>query len=1504
MTEDNTTLCAKVEDHLSDILDGTASDELYDHVADCDRCRDVRFEAERLTGLVAAAGADYVPQDDLESRVLAELERRGGAASDSLEHSGAGLPASVPTTPSATPAASAEAPSGDADAKPAESLASGDATSGEPDSVDAPMSSPPVTARMDFVKSAITADRHDTLKSEGPKPRATEAPTEEMPATPEVMPSATPEAAADARQDPAGSGGKIDERPRLVATRSRGKLALLAGGGLAGLAAMAAAGVLLLRSGGGPLGGTSGDGWSGKVSHVVSASGEKGGLSTCTAKDECTPVTSESDVSAGQALVTDGTTRAQLTMADGTKVTLDHSTRLELSDQSSRRAKLTQGALVADVAKVEGQTARFDLPKGHVNVLGTKLAIKVVGDDASVDVSRGKVELVDAEERKVVVRAGEEGRVIAGQPPFVSPAPALGEALAWSEAASAEGEAEDVPARGLGELKAKKPGDKTERSGAVTLTSHAVKVRVAGAMARTEVDETFTNNTDEVLEGIYRFPIPPDAKIERLALEVDGKLEEGAFVDRDRAASIWRGAIVNAAPKLRQQIRDEIVWVPGPWKDPALLEWQRGGRFELRIYPIPKRGARRVVLAYTQMLKPTGGVRRYSYPLPHDPSGSTKVDRFSVNVEVRGHDEAFGVKTSGYQLASSKSGGAEQLNMNASSFIPSGDLTLELALPGRDAELSAWAYQPEAKEPAKVAANAATKTADAEESGDADDGSAFVALALRPKLPRVRENTKRSFGIVVDASRSMYGESYRRAIAVAEKTVRELDRGDQFTLLACDTSCRTLSGGLQHPSAQSALEARRFLEGASPEGASDPTAAISAARSAAQLGGGDVRIVYIGDGTPTVGPIRQAYVTRAVEDAVPAGSGTVTTVAIGADSDLDTLSALARGGGGVVLPYVPGQTTAEVAFAVLGASYGTTLQDVSVELPAALTAVAPKRLDTIVAGGEQVVVARMNQKELDGTVVLRGRVGKESFEQRYPLRLLASSSKGNAFVPRLFAATRIADLERETGAEPKKEAIALSSRFDVASRFTSLLVLESKAMFQAFGLDNTRTSHQWTGEEAAEGAVAAGLDEIEDEEDPVGDLAPRGGGRARGPGLSAADKDVGGIGSGASSSGGFGLSKPAKKPSVAARPSPPPASAPAEEPLPFAQSEAKAKKESSKGNDRAFELERSSRRPWPRPDNRRMVPMRRIWERKGSIEASENAIPSTALPSAIAIAEREVEQAPNRRAAVQKLYSLLMLAGDVERAFSTAERWSEKEPLDADALTARADLASRTGDRELAIRILGSVVDVRPDDVAAQQRLARLHRWAGRPDLGCRHSLAIAQIRSGDPKLLAEAVSCARQTGQSVMVNDMLSGAEERTKRVAETLVARFDKRDDALSGDFRVEAKWSGDADLDVALIHPDGHRVSWLGAPTRSVITATDVQSRSQEGLALRGAKTGEYVIEIVRAGGATGGPVRGDVTVTIAGTRKVIPFNLDGTRKTIGVAKIRMQSRLVPVRNFGWR
>ena len=1479
MTEENRQVsCADVEDRMADVLDGSAPDPFFDHVAECDRCRDARYDAEKHLALVAGAGADYVPPADLEARVLAALDKQGGGAP------AAGTPTPVAGTPepAATPVESA------APAEPGPVAATAAA--------EAPVN--------------VTA----TLPSAAPRDSAA-ATTEPTPAKTEPTPVAET-GSAPAKTEPGVMPGPVDARPRVVklGTKSSAARWLVVGGVGAALAAAAAVALVVKSRGKGGSGTeVAAEAWHGNVAKLSGA-----GLSVCAPDGKsCTPAADKGAVPAGSVLVTDGHTRARVTLADGTELSLDRGTRVALGSEKGRRAKLESGTIVADVAHLEGKTARIELPKGHVEVLGTKFSLTAGDDSATVNVSRGTVKLADSEGREVTVRAGEQGRSYTGMPPFVGAANALGDSIAWSESAIAEGEHEEVAVRGLGELKAKKPGDTTERDNAVTLTSHSVKVRIAGAMARTEVDETFTNNTDEVLEGIYRFPVPPDAKIERLALEVDGKLEEGAFVDRDRAAAIWRGAIVNAAPQIRQQVREEIVWVPGPWRDPALLEWQRGGRFELRIYPIPKRGARRVILAYTQTIKPTGGVRRYSYPMPHDPSGSTRVGRFDVDVQVRGHDESFGVRTQGYELAKAKQNGADQLSMNASSFSPSGDLTVEYALPERDAELTAWAYKPSADEASKLKQKAEPKPLAGQKQDDhailkaapvaapkLGEDAPYVAVALRPKLPRSREEGQRTFAIVVDSSRSMYGESYKRAINVAAKLVRELDRGDGFTLLACDTDCRTMPGGMQIPSSQSALEARRFLESVVPEGASDPTVAIRAARAAASAAANkDLRVVFIGDGMPTSGAIRPAYVTRAIEDAMPPGTGTLTTVAIGADSDIDTLGAMARGGGGVMLPFVPGQTTAEAVFAALSATYGTTLRDVTVELPAGLTEVAPRRVDTLVAGGEQLLVARMDQANVEGTVVVRGKLGKEGFEQRYPVRIAATEAKGNAFVPRLFAATRITDLEREPSADAKKEAIRLSSAFDVASRFTSLLVLESEAMFKAFGLDNTRTAHQWTGEEAAAGTTAQGAKELEAPEDDAFDkdsAARAKGGPAKMDSLADGEASGGGFGFGlggigtTGKAGGAAQPKPAAKPSSPAGP-PPAATAPAE-PLPFAEEKAK------KAEIARDAAPRSMRRPPVNPwgGRRQMVPMRRIWERKGSV-LEGRVTAKAATPSAIGQAERDLQANTNHRGALRKLFTLYAIGGDVEQARSLAERWSEKEPLDADALTARADIAARNGDREGAIRILGSVVDVRPDDIPSQKRLARLHRWANRPAVGCRHSLALAQLRAGDASLLAEAVVCGRRTGEGRLADDMLNAAEQNVRKAAEAQLAKFENLKDELSGDLKLEASWfGGDADLDIALIDPDGNRVSWLGAPTKAVISALDVSSTQRESLALRGAKPGEYVIEIVRGSGSS--PVRGEVVVSVAGARRVVPFFLNGNRETVGIAKIAMESRLVPV-SGGW-
>ncbi len=1410
----------ELEERLAEILDGDAPQEVYDAVAESDEFRDLLYEAERAIGAARDCGSDYVPPPDLEARIMAALD----------EH----------TRAQATAEDSAE----------------------------------PLDGRPPVEPEAPDGTRARPLALGGGEPVA--APGDDQPES-----SASKSAAAGKSEQ--RNGVKLGE----LAAQRRVKVGVAAA---VAAAAAAMAAVFALRVGDPTTPTQTSAAWSGKVAHISTAGGGESGLEVCDPQGEaCRKASDGSGVPAGSVLVTDPRTRAHLELVDGTDLSLDRSTKVALLGNEHRAAKLERGAIVADIRHVEGTQARVEVPLGKVEVMGTKFAVRATEDATAVNVSRGTVRLSDHQARSVLVRAGEEGQLYEGTAPFATSAVALGEALAWSESALDRPEHE-VVTRGLGELKAKKPGAKQEQKGAVTLTSHSVKIRVSGAVARTEIDETFTNTTGDVLEGIYRFPLPPDAQIERLALEVNGKLEEGAFVDRDRASAIWRGAIVQAAPKLRQQMREEIVWVPGPWKDPALLEWQRGGRFELRIYPIPKHGSRRIVLAYTQVITPTGGVRRYSYPLAHDPGMSTKVDRFAVDLQVRGHDSGFGIRTYGYELhRDGSTPEVEKLRFSQTHFVPNGDLTVEYALPNRTAELTAWTYRPtrEAEpaqiKPGKSKAPRSSENQDETSSDDIDDSAPFVALALRPKLPRITDAEHRDFVLVVDSSRSMYGESYRRATALAERIVREMDRLDRFTLLACDTTCRSLPGGMQPPSQLAAGTAARFLKEVEPEGASDITAILGEAREAAgRSSNRSLRIIYIGDGTPTVGPIRPAYVTRAVRQALPAGRGTLTAVAIGADSDLDTLQAVARGGGGVVLPYSPGQSTSEAAYAVLGAAYGTALRDVEVTLPNGLSERAPRQVDTIPAGGESIVVARMTQPNVSGVVVVKGKVGTETFEQRYPVELVASTSTGNAFVPRLYAATRIRDLERDPDAKAKQEAIRWSGEFNVASRHTSLLVLESPAMFKAFGLDNTRRAPHWTGEEESESTLAEGEYEL-GEADELARVA--GGGR-----LGAAKKArrAGGV-PGDPLSADMDFESGAGWGGVAG----PPAAAPMPKAAPRTSSPPRDQRPGVIAEDLPMEPPR-----WrPRPPPPRMIPMRRVWDRKGTVSTDVTA-PKSASLSAVSEAEREVERNPNRREAVKQLYTLYALASQVDQATHLADRWSEKEPLDPDALTARADMAARNGQRDRAIRILGSMVDVRPGDIKAQKRLARLHRWAGRPAVGCRHWLAVAQLRTADSESLFEAVRCGRSTGESEMVDDMLGSADEKVRKAAQ---ARLDKAKDhsnELRGDLRLEATWSsGGHDLDLALLHPDGHRVSWLGAPTRSVITATDVTSNSREGLALRGGQPGEYVIEVVRAQGS--GPVSGTVQVTAAGTKQSIPFTLDGNRVTLGVAKIRMQSRLVPLR-----
>ena len=65
MSQEPMNPCGEVEEHLAELLEGNGPEHLYDHLAGCDRCRDLRHDAERLEHYGRDAGADHVIPNDL-----------------------------------------------------------------------------------------------------------------------------------------------------------------------------------------------------------------------------------------------------------------------------------------------------------------------------------------------------------------------------------------------------------------------------------------------------------------------------------------------------------------------------------------------------------------------------------------------------------------------------------------------------------------------------------------------------------------------------------------------------------------------------------------------------------------------------------------------------------------------------------------------------------------------------------------------------------------------------------------------------------------------------------------------------------------------------------------------------------------------------------------------------------------------------------------------------------------------------------------------------------------------------------------------------------------------------------------------------------------------------------------------------------------------------------------------------------------------------------------------
>ena len=149
------------------------------------------------------------------------------------------------------------------------------------------------------------------------------------------------------------------------------------------------------------------------------------------------------------------------------------------------------------------------------------------------------------------------------------------------------------------------------------------------------------------------------------------------------------------------------------------------------------------------------------------------------------------------------------------------------------------------------------------------------------------------------------------------------------------------------------------------------------------------------------------------------------------------------------------QTPQVVATELLNEIAQPGLRDLNVEFRGLrVAAVYPERLPNVAAGTQQILVGRYlpEGKDQVGEIVVTGMRGSEKV--KYAARVnLKDAEEGNSFIPRLWARGHLDPLLAQgQSAAIRDDIIRLSEEFHIITPFTSLLVLETDADRERFGV--------------------------------------------------------------------------------------------------------------------------------------------------------------------------------------------------------------------------------------------------------------------------------------------------------------------------------------------------------------------------------------------------------------------------------------------------------------------
>jgi Ca-activated chloride channel family protein len=382
-----------------------------------------------------------------------------------------------------------------------------------------------------------------------------------------------------------------------------------------------------------------------------------------------------------------------------------------------------------------------------------------------------------------------------------------------------------------------------------------IHLDITGLIARVEITQQFTNRGSHWAEGLYRFPLPEGAAVDRMLVRVGDRILVGEIQEKDTARRTY------------QKARDE-------GRTATIVEQQRRNQFETRLANIGPGEAIEITISYLQNVSYSDLSYHLRLPMTFTPrwepgqqssAGQAVSPQAAPQLIPAASTSSHTLKLQANLVSAVEFAAIESRYHDVDIRQVENGYRIELLNPhefsDRDFELS-WTPLLQSQPSASL-----TTFNDGE--------SVYAQLMLAPPLADSINPQAREVILIIDTSGSMEGASIVQAKAALAHALKSLGPDDYFNLLEFNSSTGQLFDQSVPVTQTSLYVAQNFISSLNANGGTDMAPALKAALAMPEVPGLMRQVVFITDGA--VGNETQLLQMVAQD----LGSSRMFTVAIG-----------------------------------------------------------------------------------------------------------------------------------------------------------------------------------------------------------------------------------------------------------------------------------------------------------------------------------------------------------------------------------------------------------------------------------------------------------------------------------------------------------------------------------------------------------------------------------------------------------------------------------------------